>query len=55
MGGCWDIFCEKRPGAALCQVQSVPASSKKDPPLAKEEPSSDAGGISVVTFKEGQK
>lgn len=32
-----------------CQTESVPASSKIDPPLAKAETISDAGGTSVTT------
>lgn len=31
-----------------CQFEPVPASLKKDPPLAKADPISDASGASVI-------
>ena len=50
----WGLFCrgglsDKRLGAAPCQAQTSPASSKLNPPLAKAHPVSEAGGTSVIT------
>ena len=46
----------RQQGLPPCQTESVPASSKMDPPLAKAEPISDAGGTSVITYlRKGKK
>ncbi|PKU45778.1 vps10 domain-containing receptor 2 [Limosa lapponica baueri] len=40
----------------LCWTEPVPAISKTDPPLAKADPVSDAGGASVITYlRKGKK
>ena len=39
--------CQKLPP---CSVDPVPASSKKDPSVAKAEPISDAASISLITY-----
>jgi len=39
--------CEKLPP---CLIKSVPASSKKDLPLAKAKPISDGGSTSGITY-----
>lgn len=49
-GDCMGRLCEKRPGAATCQAQAVPASSKREPLLVKAEPVSDTACTSVVTY-----
>lgn len=49
----WDCrggFCEKRSGAALCQTQSVPASSTTNPLQARAETISEAGGASTKAY-----
>ena len=43
-------------GAVPLQAEPVPAGSKTDPLLAKAEPISDAGSISVITYlRKGKK
>jgi len=40
----------------LCPMESMPASSKTDPVLAKSEPISDGGSASVIThLRRGEK
>lgn len=44
-------LCEKGPGAALCQTQSPPASSARDPPQDTARPTSQDGGTVGNIFK----
>lgn len=55
-GSCRGGLCEKRLRASLCQTQLVPGGSKMDRPLAKAEPISQAGGVSVKAYlRKGKK
>lgn len=50
-GFIWQDLGRKRPqGWSLCWTQPVPGVSKPDPPLAKAQPISQAGGASVKTY-----
>lgn len=49
-GGCSGDLCAKSRWAALHWTQLGPAGFKMEPPPAKAEPISDAGGASLITY-----
>lgn len=54
--GCRHGLCGRKPGAALCQTQLLPAVFARDPSQATAEPISRAGGTSVKTcLRKGRK